>query len=341
MKLIPEQVARIKKKITKLEEKVGAYSAYYADRNTAGAAKSPGNQYGDFFTEHGLDLENDRLRNYRTTISSNEFMYDREYDRIACGTKFKYCFVDEPEEVEEGMLAYTMTGLSSHEGFISYSSKLGEAVYGHEVGDVCIYQADDDFQVIRIVEIEKNRQNYVNFIRSVPYKKRRSWRERCEISDEIKNSPIEHEKRKYITTSQRELLREELERIASCLKSSNLESSKRRIAEIKNYLNNRRIATPCFDGSIEVGVKFKVTLMNKDGSTVTKSLEMINVALGDELDCDYVERISLLGTAIYGLREGDEFTYFAKGIGHVSGYVHDIEIRKVKNSSVENIQYVK
>lgn len=340
MKLIPEQVANIKKEIVELEKKIGNYAAYYADRNTAGAAKSPGNQYGDFFTEHGLDLENDKLRNHRAILSNNEFMYDRNYEQISCGTKFKYCFIDEPSNVEEGIIAYTMAGLSSYEGFISYSSNLSKAVYGHKTGDVCVFKGADDLQVIRILDIEKNQENYVNFIRSVPYNKRRSWRERCEIKEEINNYSNEYQKRKNITVSQRELLKEELERIASCLKNENLITSKRRIAEIKNYLNNRRVATPYFDGSIDVGVRFKVTLMNKDGSTVTKCLEMINVALGDELDCDYIERISSLGSVVYGLRDGDEFTYFVKGIGNVSGYVHDIQTRKINEDLIKN-QYVK
>ena len=36
---------------------------------------------------------------------------------------------------------------------------------------------------------------------------------------------------------------------------------------------------------------------------------MINQAVTDEIDTDYVERISPLGNQIYGLRVGDPFTF--------------------------------
>ena len=341
MKLIPEQIIQIKKKIGELEKRVENYNDYYADRNTTGAAKSPGNQYGDFFTEHGLDLEFFKLKKYREIIMGSEFVYERDYETVNCGTKFQYCFVDEPTEIEEGMLADSMIGLASHKGFISSSSKLGEAVLGKQVGSVCIYKGVEDFQVIRITGIESNRYNYVNFIRSIPYNIRKCKQSRMEMIMEKEENPDCYLRRKEITVSQLELLKEELERITNCINVKNITKIKRRISEIKGYLKNREIAETCLDGTIGVGTKFKITFLNRDGSMITKELEMINVALGDELDSDYVERISRLGVAIYGLREGDTFSYNFKGVGNVSGYVHDIQTQKLNKASEKNIQYIK
>lgn len=336
MVLIPEQIVRIKKKIEMLEKKNTENAAYYADRNTAGAAKSPNNQVGDMFTEYNLALNDISLKDYREVIQKNAFLYKRDYDRIVCGTRFKYCFVDEPEEIEEGILADTMVGLSSHDGFISINSKLGQAVYDKKDGDVCIYQGAEDFQVIRIVGIDKEKSNYVNFIRDSRSSDRKCvlWKRYAAVKKG--EDPEFLATYNCITKSQRELLALEINRLVNILDKNNFNSVKRRIALIKTYLRNREVIDDASCNSIDVGTKFKVKLMMKDGREEIKELEMINLALGDELDCDYVERSSSLGMALFGLTEGEEFVYYAGKLGNISGYVYDLHTEKK-----DNIQYVR
>lgn len=341
MILIPEQVMRINKKIGQLEKSLSSYAGYYADKNAVGAGNSPRSQIGDVFTEHNLALENEKLDRYRDVLKNNDFLYNRNYDNIGVGTKFNYCFEEAPEEIEEGVLADSMIGLSSHEGFISSASTLGEAVLGKKIGDVCIFYAADDFQAIRIVDIVNNPKKYVNFIRRIPYGSRRTDLSRVELADERKNNPLEYTKRKNITLSQREMLMNELERISACINVNNADKLKRRAAEIKGYLKTRKLAEPVLDDSIGVGTKFTVMFVNKDGSETVKELEMINVALSDELDSDYVERISSLGMAVFGLKEGEEFTLRVNGVGKISGYVYNIKNEKVDTNTVKTSQYLR
>ena len=68
---------------------------------------------------------------------------------------------------------------------------------------------------------------------------------------------------------------------------------------------------------------------------------MINLAVSDELDSEYVERITPLGMAVLGLKDGDEFKYFTKH-GWVTGYVYDIQNVKENDENLnEERRFVK
>ena len=54
----------------------------------------------------------------------------------------------------------------------------------------------------------------------------------------------------------------------------------------------------------------KVTIaISRDGEELqTRTYEMINEAVSDEVESEYLERISPLGSKVYGLKVGDTFT---------------------------------
>jgi len=77
---------------------------------------------------------------------------------------------------------------------------------------------------------------------------------------------------------------------------------------VKRLLNEAKLAPKTTDGTIGVGTKFEIKI-NRDGVIETRQAEMINQAISDELDCDYIERISPLGYQLFGLRTGDSFSF--------------------------------
>ena len=101
----------------------------------------------------------------------------------------------------------------------------------------------------------------------------------------------------------------------------------------------RDVAKPLDDGTIGVGTRFELKY-NKDGQIETLTGEMINQAVSDEVDTDYVERISPLGQQIYGLRAGDPFT-FRDGNKVYKGSVAAVELAQQPQQETIGYQYHK
>ena len=115
----------------------------------------------------------------------------------------------------------------------------------------------------------------------------------------------ELEEYQTISLSQRLILLIEADRIG---KKGNDRSAINRMTVVKRLLNEAKLAPKTTDGTIGVGTKFEIKI-NRDGVIETRQAEMINQAISDELDCDYIERISPLGYQLFGLRTGDSFTF--------------------------------
>ncbi len=73
-----------------------------------------------------------------------------------------------------------------------------------------------------------------------------------------------------------------------------------------------------------------------DKKVEVRRFEMINSAVSTELDRNYIERISNLGSKLYGLSENDEFIVRIGNSNFISGIVFDIE-NKI-NCSIDDIR---
>lgn len=336
MLLVPEQVKGIIEAIRKIEGKKENYKNYLLQRDDVTLF---GKGAGDLIVEDNYAIDIMQKNKYEAMLKSGQFLYNRCLDHIDIGTSFKYCFVNEPDVIEEGMLVESLDGISANDGYISVNSPFGKKIYKALEGDIINCEGPSGIEVLRIVEIDKNKDNYINFIRSVPYRNRRGIKSK-KANVELRNNPSEYERRLDITSSQEKLLMEELSRIAANINSENKRLVQCRVSLIMSHLKNREIARPWYGDTIGIGTKFSVKLFGRFGEK-TKNLEMINLAVSDELDSEYVERISPLGMAVLGLKNGDEFKYFTKR-GWVTGYVYDIQNVKANDENLdEKRRYIK
>lgn len=158
-----------------------------------------------------------------------------------------------------------------------------------------------------ITSIKKDPKDYTNFIRDKDKRERigkkyKNRRHELLIAD-TPEAIEELESYQAISASQRLLLLIEAERLTRKTDRSAIN----RMTVVKKLLKDAKVCEST-DGTIGVGTKFEIKI-NRDGVIETKTAEMINQAVSDEIDSDYVERISPLGYQLYGLRVGDPFTY--------------------------------
>ena len=113
-----------------------------------------------------------------------------------------------------------------------------------------------------------------------------------------------------------------------------------RIQWIKKTIGTRKVAQLPTDGSIGVGTAFSIMFFGEERVT-TKRVEMINQAVGDELTDNYVERVSPLGSQIYGLKEQEEFIVFVNGYQSLTGIVYDIDNQLERQQTTSPLAYQK
>ena len=191
-----------------------------------------------------------------------------------------------------------------------------------------------------IKTIVKDSKAYASFIRdkrksdriSKNYKARRHEL----LTNPTRKNQEELESYSTISLSQRLLLLIEAERLSKFGKDRNAVN---RMTVVKKLLKESKVAKPLDDGTIGVGTKFELRY-NKDGKIETLTGEMINQAVSDEVDTDYVERISPLGQQIYGLRVGDPFT-FRDGNKVYKGSVAAVELAQQPQQETIGYQYHK
>ena len=67
-----------------------------------------------------------------------------------------------------------------------------------------------------------------------------------------------------------------------------------------------------------------------------KTVEIINKAVSDELDGEYVERISSLGSAIFGCQKGEKFMYRLdnRRNRYIRGIVQEVHNNEITRNDV-------
>lgn len=333
MILIPEQISYLRNQIKITKENIRSYNDYLSSKDITSGDYSSRAFIGDSVLDDQYSLERKKYHDIIYALENADYKRERSTDVIDIGTKFTVEF-DGDYEHDEILLVEGVDGLtiSGGDGFVSLNSLLGQNVIGKKEGEHFEYTVitgrmpTDKRKVSGTIKsIVKDPKAYASFIRekrksdriSKIYKARRHEL----LSNPTKENLEELESYNTISLSQRLLLLIEAERLSKYGKDRNAVN---RMTVVKRLLSESHIAKPLDDGTIGVGTKFELKY-NKDGKIETLTGEMINQAVTDEVDTDYVERISPLGQQIYGLRVGDPFT-FRDGNKVYKGSVAAVEI---------------
>ncbi|MCI8588828.1 MAG: hypothetical protein HFG40_04170 [Bacilli bacterium] len=330
MLLIPEQVQFLRKSIVELQEELEGYSTYLENRGVSNIESSRRVQVLDSITDNQYVAKQDKLKEYQNLLSKSECVKNISTEEIGIGTRFKIRF-DGEEQSEGFILVDSLIGSNLSLEAVTIESELGKSIYGKKEGESFSYTPRSNCTITGVIEkIEK--ENDKTFIRSRKISKRMGRteeRELKELKSQIYSSEearIAYDQRMELSKSQLELLEEELEILSAQVpKDINKKATiNRRIQTIKKLIETRKIAQLPTDGTIGVGTAFSIMFFG-DQRVTTRRVEMINQAVGNELTEDYVERISPLGSKIYGLKEQEEFMIMVNGYQPLTGMVYDID----------------
>lgn len=328
MKLIPEQVKDLREKREGLLKSRQEYIEQCSSRDYT-AVDGIGSQImADFTSDLEYSKSREKIVEIDSLLKKSEFVSDRNFECIDIGTGFKVAFDDGFDFGDKIILIDASSPITSM-GYTPVDSDFGKAVLGKKVGDEVSYKVKETGVVVNctVSEIDNIRDHYTHFIREKRYHFRSSRAER-EILQELRdNDPVEYEKRKMITLSQKELIEEEISQLTT---SSRNRSIGCRIGQLEKRLKYPIAPLP-EDDSIGVGSYVTIAL-DIDGEVEEYSFEMINSAVSTELEDHYVERISSLGHSIYGLKAGDHFHVHRWHQTTINGVVLDVnnEIEDVK-----------
>lgn len=304
MKLVPEQVKYLRERKEQLLQARETYIKYCQNRERTQMDGVSSGYVVDYQHEYDFIHNLRELEEIEKILSLGEFVSDRNLDTIDIGTSFSVRF-DEDDENNHMMLVDAKGAIGTLY-FIAIDTDFGNAVLGKKEGDAVTYKVQATGRQISLTidEIEKVKDNYEHFIREKTHASRISGSEKEELRRLKKEDIEEYNKRHEITESQKSLLEEELGKIS--INTKNLSEIRRR-SVIKKTLESP-VAIPPEDDSIGIGSHVIISLMDENGDLIEKSIEVINQAVSTELESHYVERISPLGHAIYGLHINDAFT---------------------------------
>ena len=298
MKLIAEQVRYLREKKQELLRKRMEYTAYCKSRESIASDWNSISPMSDPQEDSRMSKALGELNQIDSMLKRSEIVLDRNYDQVDIGTKFSVKFDD---DIAESIILTEANPLTSASiNFVTLDSALGKAVIGHKKGDKVHYKVQGGRELTATIDdIDTAKDHYEHFLCETPYSNRGSSAQRRNLTK--LNRQGENDSNQ-ITSSQADLIREEINRLSHGPKSA---SSISRKALLKKILNSSPIAEPKGD---KIGIGSQVQVLLFDGEEeIDKSFEFINRAYTTELDAHYVERSSALGHAIYGLKEGDSF----------------------------------
>lgn len=304
MYLIPEQVLGIRNIISTSEKTRQEFREYQIDRESLTRDDTCGYKLFDNVTDNHYNREFKELENSEYLLSTSQVVARPSITHIEIGTKFWLSL--NQEKPEKYVLVETVTGMQLHERFVTASSPLGKELFGKEPGTDIIYKVPLGTQHATITEIVSSEDEYMQMLKdNNPGKTCR--RAKKAIGDSKEAGTYEEE---WLTMSpsQEKLLNEEM----NCLIKAN---EVRKDAKIEGTIHGlkwllaryKRVSAPT-NGTIGVGSQISIALKDKDGNLTTiDNVEFINRALSTELDGLYIERISTLGSTVYGLKQNDTF----------------------------------
>lgn len=353
MKLVAEQVRNICEEIRKEEQNLKEHRQYMAKINEESMEEESRLRNGnDTATIDNFNMRKKQLEEYKRVLSTAELVKRVPIDEIGIGTKFSLKFSD-TDEIEQFIMLEDPIGMKSSksESHITVKSPIGKLLLGKKVNDIIQYSASlssADKMEIMVVDIKATPDDYLQYFRTIPVSFRICEKERMqkrELARREKTDPTvqeQYEQARAITESQRRLLVLETNRLINQLKlpDSNKNYIRLRLGEIRKILSTQKVASLPTDGSIGIGSHFSVMLFTPE-ETLVRRVEMINQAVGEELESDYIEKISLLGTNIFGLKEGEEFIARSSHGKYITGKVFDIDNEKNIRKTNDPLTYQK
>ena len=322
MKLVAEQIKYLRARKRELEGKAEEYRRYCQTRESAGLDGFGGPHFLDYQEQMERSYSSHELRDVDRQLANGEFVTERNFDFIDIGTGFYATFGDGEKErtvlIDEGT---TYTGDSI---YASTASDFGKAVFGKKSGDTVQYtvQANGRKMTVTIEEIDTMKEHYAHFIREKELTDRMSDPVKKELAELKKTDPEEYRRRQAITPSQEKLLKQELTKIGYRPRTASLISRK---AAIEKTLRDCPIAALPTGDKVQVGPIVGITLMDENQQMRDYQFEMINKAVSTEIEGEYVERVSTLGQAIYGLKRGSNFSVKRKNKPSLKGVVTSVE----------------
>ena len=345
MIIIPEQISYLREQREKLKESIESYKDYLQNKEIVSSDYSARAFVGDSLTDEQLHRDRQNLRTVTEILESSDYLTERQLDQIGIGTKFVVKFKDY-EDTDTMILTDCVYGLGFQDGLVSISSPLGSSVLGKRTGMDFAYVVKTGASPLdrrsvsgAIVEIVRDPNEYIHYlnekakcVRTSKPVKRRMHELLNDSSDEAKAELATYA---TITPSQKYLLQIEEEKLSHKKDPSSIA----RLAVVRKLLRSK-VVTDIPNGIISVGSKFELALVGPDQTMTTHSYEMINSAVSTELEDAYVERISPLGDAIYGLHEHETFK-FRKDNKTYTGEVLSIKESKKEDEYLTPLQYRK
>jgi len=178
----------------------------------------------------------------------------------------------------------------------------------------------------KITKIEKDSRKYLNFIR-------KSHNKELNL-DDIRDITI--------TPSQVDLLLLELKRIQYNLTTHPKKELYERADIVNELLRTIPLAKPVTNNSVGIGTVFDLTVTVNGEERIYPSIELINCAITDEFEGEYLEKSSELGTCLFGLTENESFTYMScegQVVGKVSNIINNQKVNE--NSNINHKIYHK
>ena len=341
MILIPEQIVYLRKERRKTKEAVAGYKDYLASKDITSGDYFAREVIGDNVTDNQYHQERKRLEEITEQLENSEYLKTRNTDEIAVGTKFTLKFDDMSTE-REFILVESINCLPIGQQFISLESPLAKSVVGKKEGERFSYVLNGrnhfDKQIISgtVTGIEKDLNNYTNFIKRKEKGNRMcreaATRRKAYLSATTKEELDQYQDMFTITPSQKQLLRIETERL---LRQPRTNQVAQRLGIIKSILEHSKVVTESKpDGKVSIGERVTIVI-SRDGKEIeTREYEMINEAVSDEIETEYLERISPLGNAVYGAKVGESFTFREKNKNY-KGVVLRIDEQKTNTEDIK------
>lgn len=335
MKLIPEQVINLRREINEARNNVSEYKDYLMDKNSMSRDDTWETHVFDSITEDNYMHSIKSLDEKEKILETSEIVFYPPMEYVGVGTKFEIEYSD--GETEKFTLTETLDGVKNGSSFISTLSPMGSNLVGHKVGDTVSYKTPMGILTVKVKSIDKEKDSYILPIRFVEYSRRRSAGARKAIRESLEKGTYQDEWL-VISESQLELLKRELRALLRNKNPEDRELVKNRIIAIKTILTRYSVNSEQSSDTIGIGSSVSLKLNNDTDTYVLENVEMINHALGLEFDELYLERISSIGNAVYGLKVGDKFKVKI-GNKNYDGEVTAINGKKYVDTS--SYQYVK
>ncbi len=364
MILIPEQVEKIKETIERLEEKIKTYKCYFDERRSFGQDDSKV-YVGDIQTENEYNREVKELENYQSILKNSTKTIYIPSDEIGIGTEFILHFSD-GEEMKV-TFCDNLVGLNHLDGYISKDSPIGKKLFAKKAGDV-IKQGDLEIKIKEITtefQEKPKAENQVEKVQSISEKDinigkyySETIRNRCKGTrickkeakrrKEILDSKDKtaYEEITALSESQIDVLKQEQNDIVNFLKETSLSGKDRkkliqRLSYVRKLIASSNIASLPDDNTIGIGSQFSMMIISSNFETKFERRELINSAVSIEKDDMYIERISPLGSKIYGLGESEECIFrIDSNNNHATVIVYDIDNTKDRLVTNDPTDYV-